>query len=97
MFWFIRGRRGRYRVVVEFTTTYAMSTNHYYRCQFETHSGDATLFDEVCQWFTAGRWFTPGTLVSSTNKTDRHEITEILLKVVLNIVTETNQTIVISY
>ena len=25
-----------------------------------------------------------GSLVSSTNKTDRHEITEILLKVVLN-------------
>ena len=27
----------------------------------------------------------PGTPVSSTNKTNRHEITEILLKVVLNI------------
>ena len=32
----------------------------------------------------AGRWFSPGTLVSSTNKTDRHDITEILLKVTLN-------------
>jgi hypothetical protein len=32
----------------------------------------------------AGRWFSPGTTVSSTNKTDRHDITEILLKVVLN-------------
>ena len=31
-----------------------------------------------------GRWFSPGTLVSSTNKTDRHDITEILLKVMLN-------------
>jgi hypothetical protein len=28
-----------------------------------------------------GRWFSP---VSSTNKTDRHDITEILLKVALN-------------
>jgi len=28
----------------------------------------------------------PGTLVSSTNKTDRHDITEILLKVALNII-----------
>jgi hypothetical protein len=28
----------------------------------------------------AGRWFSPGTPVSSTNKTDRHDITEILLK-----------------
>jgi hypothetical protein len=27
--------------------------------------------------FTTGRWFTKGTLVSSTNKTDRNDITEI--------------------
>ena len=38
----------------------------------------------VCQWLAAGRWFTPGPPVSSTNKTDRHDITEILLKVALN-------------
>jgi hypothetical protein len=31
-----------------------------------------------------GRWFSSGTLVSSTKKTDRHDITEILLKVALN-------------
>jgi hypothetical protein len=37
-----------------------------------------------CQWLTAGWWFSPGTLVSSTNKTDRHNITEILLKVAFN-------------
>jgi hypothetical protein len=30
------------------------------------------------------RWFSPGTPVSSTNKTDRHAITEILLRVALN-------------
>jgi hypothetical protein len=32
----------------------------------------------------AGWWFSPGTLVSSTNKTDHYDITEILLKVALN-------------
>jgi hypothetical protein len=32
-----------------------------------------------------GRWFSPGTLASSTTKTSRHDIAEILLKVVLNI------------
>jgi hypothetical protein len=32
----------------------------------------------------AGRWFSPGTPVSSTNKTDIYDITEILLKVALN-------------
>ena len=30
-----------------------------------------------------GRRFSPGTPVSSTNKTDRHDITEIVLKVAL--------------
>jgi len=36
MFYFIRGRRGRGRMVVEFTTTYAISTYHHERCEFET-------------------------------------------------------------
>ena len=38
------------------------------------------LCDQVCQWL-AGQWFS---LVSSTNKTYRHDLTEILLKVTLN-------------
>jgi hypothetical protein len=37
----------------------------------------------------AGRWFSPGSLVFSTNKTDGHDITAILLKVVLNTITLT--------
>jgi hypothetical protein len=37
----------------------------------------------VCQWFAVGRWFSPGTPVSSTNKTGRHDITLILWKVAL--------------
>jgi hypothetical protein len=36
------------------------------------------------QWLTVGRWFSPGTSVSSINKTARHNITEIVLKVALN-------------
>jgi len=31
-----------------------------------------TLCDEVCQSLAAGRWFSPGTPVSSINKTYRH-------------------------
>jgi len=31
----------------------------------------------------AGRWFSPGTPVTSTNKTTCHDIAEILLKVTL--------------
>jgi hypothetical protein len=40
--------------------------------------------DKICQWFVAGRWFTPDPPVSFTSKTDRHDITEILLKVALS-------------
>jgi hypothetical protein len=36
-----------------------------------------------------GQWFSTGTVVSSTNKTDRHDMTEILLKFVLNTMTLT--------
>jgi hypothetical protein len=47
----------------------------------------------------AGRWFSPGTPVSSTNKTDRYDIAEILLKVKLNTLTLTqlNVTTPLSY
>ena len=45
---------------------------------------DTTLCDEICQWLATGQWFSPGTLVSSTNKPDHHDITEIFLKVALN-------------
>jgi hypothetical protein len=39
---------------------------------------------KACQWLAAGWWFSLGTPVSSTHKkTDRHDITEILLKVAL--------------
>ena len=34
--------------------------------------------------------FSPGTPVSSTNKTDRQDIAEILLKVTLNTIKQTN-------
>jgi len=36
-----------------------------------------------------GLWLSADTLVSSTNKTDRHDITEILLKLALNTITLT--------
>jgi hypothetical protein len=42
------------------------------------------LCDKVCQWVTAGLWFSRSTLVSSTNKADHHDITKILLNVALN-------------
>jgi hypothetical protein len=38
-----------------------------------------------------GRWFSPGTPASSTTKTGRHDIAEILLKVALNTKNQINQ------
>jgi hypothetical protein len=40
--------------------------------------------DKVYQLFAHGLWFSPGTPVSSTTTTGRHDIAEILLKVALN-------------
>ena len=48
---------------------------------------DTTLCDQICQWRAAGLWFSLGTPVSSNNKTDPHDITEIYLKVALNTIT----------
>ena len=47
-----------------------------------------TLCDKVCQWLATGLWLnSPSPLVSSTNKIDCHDMTEILLKVALNTIT----------
>ena len=87
------GPSGRNCMVVRFTFTYAISASHHESYEFESHSWwdvlDTTLCDKVCQWLAAGRWFSLGTSVSSTNKTDCHHITEILLKVAFNTITLT--------
>ena len=54
------GRRGRDRMIAEFTSTYAISTYHHQLCEFKFCSGevysalDITLCDKVCQWLAAG-------------------------------------------
>ena len=40
--------------------------------------------DKVCQCLATCWLFSPGTPISSANKTDLHDITEILLKVAVN-------------
>jgi hypothetical protein len=49
------------------------------------------MCDKVFQWLATGQWFSPGPPVPSTNKTDCHDITEILLKVALNTIKQTNK------
>jgi hypothetical protein len=45
------------------------------RMQFPFSDSDTTLFDKVCQRLAADLWFSPGTHVFSTNKTDCCDIT----------------------
>jgi hypothetical protein len=45
-----------------------------------------TLYDKVCKYLTTSHWIS---LVSFTNKTDRYDITEIFLKMVLNTINQT--------
>jgi hypothetical protein len=49
---------------------------------------DTTVYDKVCQRLATGLWISLGTLVSSTTKTDCHDLAEILLKVALNTITK---------
>ena len=73
-------------------TTCAISTYHHLSWEFEPCSWwgvlDTRLCDKVCQWLATGRCFSPGIPVSSTNKTDSHDITAILLKAALNTMTQ---------
>jgi hypothetical protein len=39
---------------------------------------DIALGDKVCHWLVTGQWFSPGTSVSSANKTDHDDYTELL-------------------
>jgi len=70
-------------MVVGFTTTYAIGAYHHsHSGRGEQHYVIKFVSDlrQVCNF--SG---------SSTNKTDRHDITEILLKVALNSLKPTNQ------
>jgi hypothetical protein len=72
-------------MVVGFATIYAISAYSQYSCEFEPRSWrdvpDKTLCDKVCQWLATDRWFSPGTPVSSTNKTDRYNT--LLVKLII--------------
>jgi hypothetical protein len=52
---------------------------------------DTTSCDKVCQLLEAGRWFPPIIPFSSTNNTDHQYIAEILLKVALNTIKQTQK------
>ena len=51
---------------------------------------DTALCEKVCQRLEAGQWFSPGTPVSTIDKTDRHDIAELLMKEALHTITLSN-------
>jgi hypothetical protein len=48
----------------------------------------AAASDKVYQLLAHGRWFFPGTPASSTTKTGRHDIAEMLLNIALNTINQ---------
>ena len=64
---------------------------HHVCCEFESLSGRGiqNYLIKFCQWLVIGQWFFPGPPISSTNETDCHDITKILLKVALNTIKQT--------
>jgi hypothetical protein len=61
---------GRDRMVVRFTTTYAIQCLSSLMLWVRISIG-ARCTNEVCQWLATGQWFSPGPPASSTNRADR--------------------------
>jgi hypothetical protein len=51
----------------------------------------AAASDKAYQLLAHGRWLSPGSLASSTTKTGRHDIAEILLKVALSTINQSTK------
>ena len=84
----LRGPRGSMSYVVGSNNSYKHITNKAWVCARlcklqKRCTRLAAASDKVYQLLAHGRWFSPGTPASSTTKTGRHEIAEILLKVAL--------------
>jgi hypothetical protein len=87
-FFFYRGPGGSVSWVVGSNSSYKPITNTAWvrarLCRLQKGCTRlAATSDKVYQLLAHGRWFSPGTPASSTTKTGRHDIAEILLNVVL--------------
>ena len=73
--------------------SYKPITNTGFAPGFVNYKKGCTRLASDNQLLAHGRWFSPGTLASSTTKTGRHYMAEILLKVALNTKNQSNQSI----
>jgi hypothetical protein len=62
---------------------------HWYKCSCKSN------YHTIKTTLPTDGWFSPGPPVSSTNKTDLHDITEILLNVMKKTIKQTKQTIML--
>jgi hypothetical protein len=86
----MRSRRGRDRMVAGFITTYAISTYHHWNCEFESRSGLGVqhyLIKFVSDLRQIGGFF----WILRFPPPEKLYITEILLKVALNSIKQTNK------
>jgi hypothetical protein len=76
----LRGCHGRVRMIVGFTTTYAINAYHHLCCEFESRSCEVYLIQHYVIKFISDLWQVVGFLrvlrFHATKKTDRHNITE---------------------
>ena len=84
-----RGRRGRDHKVADFTTTHATSAYHHWNWEIESRSWRDVLNATLCDTHFVSDLRQVGGFLRvlqfpSPNKTDRYDITDILLKVALN-------------
>jgi hypothetical protein len=57
-----KGCRGRYRMVVGFTTICAISAFHHYRCEYESHSCEVYSIQHYVKTFVSDLWQVGGFL-----------------------------------
>ena len=74
-------------MIVEFTTTFAISALHHWCCEFESRSGEVYSLQHYMIQFVSDLHKVSGTPVSSTIKIVHRDVTEILLKMALNTIT----------
>jgi len=83
--WCSGASQGRDRMVVGFTTTYAISAYHHWCCEFESQSGRAVqhYVIKVVSDLRQVNGFLQALRFSPPIKTDCHDITEILLNMIM--------------
>jgi hypothetical protein len=67
------------------------TVNLFWKCVNKSPVSKQAASDKFYQLLAHGQWFYSGTPASSTTKTGRHDIAEILLKVALNTINQSIQ------